>query len=73
MDKLPTLMQAIEEKLGKFTLCLGIFLPWRVWVFCMKKPKKSVLIARQSQYAEWDLKKISNTLTETLPALFLMA
>ena len=26
-----------------------------------------------SQYAEWDLKKNSNTLTETLTGLFLMA
>ena len=26
-----------------------------------------------SQYADWDLKRISNTLTETLIAMFLMA
>ena len=31
------------------------------------------LLTDKTQYAEWDLNKTSNTFTETLTALFLMA
>ena len=37
-----------------------------------KNEEFSILELNRSQYAEWDLKKTSNTLTETLIALFLM-
>ena len=44
MEKLPTLVQAIEETLVDLTQHLGSFLASRLTLFCMKKPESQFIL-----------------------------
>ena len=52
-----------ESRWGQKKIDLKKTLPWRILISSDFEPL--------AQYAEWDLKKTSNTLTETLIGLFL--